>query len=124
MAAGKPIVSTPVADVITNFTPIVKVARDADEFVATAAALAAAPDAATIARGIDRARAASWESIVGQMQSLIHEAVTTTDAAIAAEEDADAAAASAASTARSSSTIGAAATSSTAALTSGGELSA
>jgi len=123
MAAGKPIVSTPVADVITNFTPIVKVAQDADEFVATAAELAAAPDAATIARGIDRARAASWESIVGQMQSLIHEAVTTTDAAIAAEEDTDAAA-STTSTARSSSTIGAAATSSTAALTSGGELSA
>ncbi|HWJ24622.1 MAG TPA: glycosyltransferase [Gemmatimonadaceae bacterium] len=117
MAAGKPIVSTPVADVITNFTPVVRVARDAEEFVAAAGEMAAAPDAAMIARGIERARAASWESIVEHMQGLIYEAVTVADAAIAAEEDTDAAAAS-------SSVSAAASSSATAALTAGGELSA
>jgi len=114
MAAGKPIVSTPVADVITNFTPVVRVASDADEFVAAAAELAAAPDAAMIARGIERAREASWESIVEHMQGLIYEAVTAPDAAIAAEEDADAA----------TSPVVSATTGVRAALAGGGELSA
>ena len=86
MAAGKPIVSTAVADVVHNFTPVVRVARDAEEFVLAAAELAAAPDPAMIARGIEQARRASWESIVLQMQELIRDAVTAPDAAIAAAE--------------------------------------
>ncbi|HET7457749.1 MAG TPA: glycosyltransferase [Gemmatimonadaceae bacterium] len=128
MAAGKPIVSTPVADVITNFTPIVRVARDADEFVTVAGELALSPDAAMLARGIDRARAESWESIVSQMQSIIYEAVTAPDAAIAAEEDiaADTAPAPApvASRARSSATVAATGSSSSTAALASGELSA
>lgn len=84
MAAGKPIVSTPVADVVHNFTPVVRVARDAGEFVTAAAELAAAPDAAMITRGIEKARTASWESIVARMRALISDAVTAPDAAIAA----------------------------------------
>ena len=86
MAAGKPIVSTAVADVVHNFTPVVRVARDVEEFVVATAELANAPDAAMIARGIEQARHASWESIVAQMQALIRDAVTAPDAAIAAAE--------------------------------------
>jgi glycosyltransferase involved in cell wall biosynthesis len=86
MAAGKPIVSTAVADVVHNFTPVVRVAHDVEEFVLAAAELAAAPDSAMIARGIEQARRASWESIVAQMQGLIRDAVTAPDAAIAAAE--------------------------------------
>jgi glycosyltransferase involved in cell wall biosynthesis len=86
IAAGKPIVSTAVADVVHNFTPVVRVADSAEGYVATAAELAAAADRSMIIRGIEQARRASWESIVAQMQSLIHEAVTAPDAAIAAAE--------------------------------------
>ena len=86
MAAGKPIVSTAVSDVVHNFTPVVCVTRDAEEFVRAAADLAAAPDLALVARGIEQARRASWQSIVARMQDLIHEAVTAPDAAIAAAE--------------------------------------
>jgi len=90
MAAGKPIVSTAVADVVHNFTPVVRVAEDHDDFVRAAAALGAAPDEAMIARGIEQARNASWEAIVAQMRHLIADAVTAPDAAIAAVEAIDA----------------------------------
>ena len=74
MAAGKPIVSTPVADVVRNFTPVVRVARTSDEFIALAHQLAKNPDAALIEQGLEQAAAASWESIVGQMRRLIQTA--------------------------------------------------
>ncbi|GJG87501.1 glycosyl transferase [Gemmatimonadetes bacterium T265] len=75
MAAGKPIVSTAVADVVRNFTPVVKVARSYDGFAAAVRASLNTPDAALIARGIGMAADASWESIVGKMRRLIAEAV-------------------------------------------------
>ena len=56
MAAGKPIVSTAVADVVRNFTPIVQVAKSATEFVDLAVQACVAPDAALIASGIERER--------------------------------------------------------------------
>jgi glycosyltransferase involved in cell wall biosynthesis len=86
MAAGKPIVSTAVADVVRNFTPVVRVARSASEFVGHALAAAADADAPMVARGIEQAGQASWESIVGRMRGLIYEAVMAPDAAIVAAE--------------------------------------
>jgi len=71
MAAGKPIVSTAVPDVVRNFTPIVQVARSQQEFVTMTARAAAAPDDALIAQGLAKARAESWDCIVGQMQRII-----------------------------------------------------
>ena len=75
MAAGKPIVSTAVADVVRNFTPVVSVATTPEEFVALARRAAAAPDAELIARGLQQAAAASWTSTVAQMRELIVNAV-------------------------------------------------
>ena len=75
MAAGKPIVSTAIADVVRNFTPVVKVARSRDGFVAAARAALACPEPELIARGIGMAKDASWESIVGTMRSLISDAL-------------------------------------------------
>jgi glycosyltransferase involved in cell wall biosynthesis len=75
MAAGKPIVSTAVADVIRNFTPIVTVAKTHDEFIDAVAKAAAAPDKQAIADGIEMASASSWESIVAKMRTLINDAV-------------------------------------------------
>jgi glycosyltransferase involved in cell wall biosynthesis len=74
MAAGKPIVSTPVPDVVRNFTPIVRVARTADDF-AEAVSAALQPDTVRVEAGIDRAREATWESIVSAMDELVARAV-------------------------------------------------
>ncbi len=84
MAAGKPIVSTAVADVVHNFTPVVSVARSADEFVALARHAAAAANDSNIARGLEQAARASWESIVERMRKLIFEAVSGSDSRLAA----------------------------------------
>ena len=68
MAAGKPVVSTAVADVVRNFTPIVQVAGSPAEFIDLAVQACVAPDAALIAAGIERARAATWEMMVEAMR--------------------------------------------------------
>jgi glycosyltransferase involved in cell wall biosynthesis len=78
MAAGKPIVSTAVPDVVRNFTPIVQVARSHHEFVTMTARAATAPDQALIAQGLAKARAESWDCIVGQMQRIITKATEAT----------------------------------------------
>jgi glycosyltransferase involved in cell wall biosynthesis len=79
MAAGKPIVSTAVPDVVRNFTPIVRVARSPEEFVKCVIEAAANPDQDSISKGIEMARASSWESIVGRMRNLMSEAADTPD---------------------------------------------
>lgn len=71
MAAAKPIVSTAVADVVHNFTPVVNVALTAAEFVQAVASDARQPDAAFITEGVSMARASSWESIVSSMNDLL-----------------------------------------------------
>ena len=78
MAAGKPIVSTAVPDVVRNFTPVVQIARSARDFVALASQTAVNPDNALIAQGLEKAAAASWESIVGKMSRLIRDVSETT----------------------------------------------
>ncbi|MFL5480681.1 MAG: glycosyltransferase [Gemmatimonadaceae bacterium] len=78
MAAGKPIVSTAVPDVVRNFTPVVRVARSEREFVALTSQSATNPDRALVAQGIEMAANASWESIVGKMRKLISEVSETT----------------------------------------------
>jgi glycosyltransferase involved in cell wall biosynthesis len=71
MAAGKPIVSTAVADVVHNFTPVVRIARDAAEFVAAAREEIAAPNEARIAQGVAQAATHSWAAVVGDMRALV-----------------------------------------------------
>jgi len=75
MAAGKPIVSTAVPDVLRNFTPIVTVAKSTKEFLAGVWNAAVAPDGQHIAAGIELASRSSWEDIVFRMRSLIRQAV-------------------------------------------------
>jgi hypothetical protein len=76
MAAGKPIVSTAVPDVVRNFGPIVHVARSPQEF-ARAVSDAIRPDDARIEAGIAQARASTWESIVAAMDALVARSVRT-----------------------------------------------
>jgi glycosyltransferase involved in cell wall biosynthesis len=75
MAAAKPIVSTAVADVVHNFTPVVRVASSADEFVSLVGKVSDDPDATLISQGLRQAANSSWASIVSQMRKLISDAV-------------------------------------------------
>jgi glycosyltransferase involved in cell wall biosynthesis len=75
MAAGKPIVSTAVADVVRNFTPIVQVAHTREEFITLVRRASSSPDAASIARGLERARAATWDATVRAMLAHVQAAV-------------------------------------------------
>jgi len=75
MAAGKPIVSTAVADVVRNFAPIAQIAHSQEEFAALARSACSAPDAGLIARGIGRARAATWDATVKAMHAHVLSAV-------------------------------------------------
>jgi glycosyltransferase involved in cell wall biosynthesis len=77
MAAGKPIVSTAVSDVVHNFTPVVTVASSRAEFVRAVREAIERPNAELIARGLEQARAHSWESIVARMERIISDAMRT-----------------------------------------------
>jgi glycosyltransferase involved in cell wall biosynthesis len=75
MATGKPVISTPVRDVVRQWTDIVHIARNAEEFVAAAQKALENPDHERIQRGLELARQSSWENTVLQMQNLIKEAI-------------------------------------------------
>jgi glycosyltransferase involved in cell wall biosynthesis len=77
MASGKPIVSTAVADVVRNFTPIVRIAGDADEFVRGVLDAASEPDDSIIAAGVMRSEASTWEAIVDRMREIIAAAIVS-----------------------------------------------
>ena len=75
MAAGKPVVSTAVADVVRNFGDVVRIASGMDSFVEEVLEAASLPDPARIAAGLERARGATWDAIVGSMRNHLLEAV-------------------------------------------------
>jgi glycosyltransferase involved in cell wall biosynthesis len=79
MATGKPIVSTPVRDVVRQWTDIVHIAKTAEEFVHAAQNAMQNPDKARIQRGLELAQQCSWEGTVGTMQRLIKEAISAND---------------------------------------------
>jgi hypothetical protein len=80
MATGKPIVSTPVRDVVRQWTDIVRIASTADEFIAAAEeALAAGRGDERVLRGIELAKRSSWEATVERMQDLIRQAIAPKD---------------------------------------------
>jgi glycosyltransferase involved in cell wall biosynthesis len=75
MAAGKPIVSTAVSDVVHNFTPVVAVAYSHDEFAQAVREAIESPNEELIARGLEQARTNSWESIVSRMERIVRDAI-------------------------------------------------
>jgi glycosyltransferase involved in cell wall biosynthesis len=75
MAAGKPIVSTAVPDVVRNFTPIVRVARSHEEFIGETRRVQSDPGEDLIARGLQCASRASWDAVVAAMCAHILETV-------------------------------------------------
>ena len=75
MATGKPIVSTPVEDVVLQFSAVVKIGQTPAEFIELCTAAAQAPDAVCIRRGREMADRNSWESIVEAMEGHIADAM-------------------------------------------------
>lgn len=76
MAAGKPIVSTPVPDVVTNFGPVVKISRDTREFIDLCLAQTQKRDEAAVVRGLQMAQQNTWEAIVAKLEGHIAAALS------------------------------------------------
>jgi glycosyltransferase involved in cell wall biosynthesis len=76
MATGKPIVSSAVADVVTNFGSVVKIARSHDEFISLCRRAIEKPDTEAIAAGLAQAADNSWDSIVAQLENHVANALT------------------------------------------------
>jgi glycosyltransferase involved in cell wall biosynthesis len=83
LATGKPVISTPVRDVVRQYSDLVEIAGSPQQFVTAIDRLLKDPDRDRIERGIDKARASSWEGTVSQMREVIREA---TDRQPSAEE--------------------------------------
>ena len=66
LAAGLPVVSTPIADVVASYGDVVTIAADPEAF-ADAALAAAVPSRERIAAGSARAREVGWDTIVARM---------------------------------------------------------
>ena len=75
MATGRPIVSTPVPDVVANFGSVVKIAREHEKFMDLCRNEALQPDEAAIARGIRMAEENQWETIVQKLEGHIEDAL-------------------------------------------------
>jgi hypothetical protein len=79
MATGKPIVSTAVKDVVTQYTGLVDLVKTPEEFVEAAQNAMQKPDKDRIQRCLAKAQQSSWESTVSTMQGLIREAIKKPD---------------------------------------------
>jgi glycosyltransferase involved in cell wall biosynthesis len=79
LATGKPVISTPVKDVVRQYSDLVEIAKTPEEFVEKLDRLIQHPDADRIQRGIEKARESSWEGTVSQMRALILEAIGRND---------------------------------------------
>jgi glycosyltransferase involved in cell wall biosynthesis len=75
MATGRPIVSTPVEDVVSQFSDVITIAKDATAFANACARAAVQPDSRQIERGLALAQQNSWESIVARLEQHIEEAL-------------------------------------------------
>jgi len=75
MATGRMIVSTDVPDVVSNFSTVVKVATNAEEFISHCREAVAKPDQAAIERGLKMASENSWEAIVSRLEKHVKEAL-------------------------------------------------
>lgn len=75
MATGKPIASSAVADVVTNFGAVVKIARSHEQFISLCREAIEKPDTAAIEAGLRQAAENSWDSIVARLEGHIADAV-------------------------------------------------
>jgi len=77
MATGRPTVSTAIEDVVLQFSDVVHIAIDHDDFVAACHTAAQEPPKKQINLGRRRARDNSWESIVAQLEKHVDDVITS-----------------------------------------------
>ena len=75
MATGKPIVSTAVPDVISNFGSVVKVAKSHEEFIEFCKQATKNPDSAAVERGLKMTEENTWDAIVAKLKGHVHAAL-------------------------------------------------
>ncbi len=75
MAAGRPIISTAVPDVVSNFGSVVGLAASRAEFVERCRRAAERPDPGAVERGLRMAAANSWDGIVARLEQHVQEAI-------------------------------------------------
>jgi glycosyltransferase involved in cell wall biosynthesis len=75
MATGRPIVSTPIEDVVAQFSDVITIAKDFPTFANASERAAVQPDSRQIERGLALAQQNSWESIVARLEQHIEEAL-------------------------------------------------
>jgi glycosyltransferase involved in cell wall biosynthesis len=68
MATGRPIVSSAVPDVVSNFGSVVAVANNHDEFIALCGRALNSSSNERLSHGLDMAARNSWERIVGELE--------------------------------------------------------
>jgi glycosyltransferase involved in cell wall biosynthesis len=90
MATAKPIVSSAVPDVVSNFAEVVKIAKSHDEFVAFCESAVAHPDQNLITRGLEMAQKNTWDAIVSCLEEHISESLSTSElsSSLAVEDEA------------------------------------
>jgi glycosyltransferase involved in cell wall biosynthesis len=76
LATGKPVIGTAVRDVVRQYQDTVRIANSPEEFVTLIDDALAGKQADMVAAGIEKARAASWESTVSAMEEIIDEALS------------------------------------------------
>jgi UDP-galactopyranose mutase len=74
-AGMRPVVSSPVADVVEHYGDLVRIARSPDEWVSQVRAALAEENSERLRGGLERARAHSWDAIVAQMSELLEQAL-------------------------------------------------
>jgi len=75
MATGKPIISSAIADVVTNFGSVVKIARTHGEFVSLCQQSLEDPDLVAVEAGLKKAAENSWDSIVAKLENHVSTAL-------------------------------------------------
>jgi glycosyltransferase involved in cell wall biosynthesis len=80
MAAGKPVVSTAISDVLHHFAAAADVGMTHDEFIAAVGRALEAPDTGRIDRGLEMACNSTWERVVADMTRIIRDAVHAREA--------------------------------------------
>ena len=79
LATGRPVISTPVKDVIRQYSDLVDIVKTPEEFVAAAERVLKESPMDRIERGLAKAAACGWENTVTNMQRLIKDAISRPD---------------------------------------------
>ena len=71
----RPIVSTAVPDVISNFGNVVKIARSQEQFVQFCKEAVSSPDQAAVECGLQMAEQNTWETITSKLENHVGDAL-------------------------------------------------